>query len=79
MPESRDSSGFDEDGSGEFQFGCVHSDLPYQDTKRKERPAVVFTFEGNNETDPRSGRVGPFGRGTGLTARSSSTARRFEV
>ena len=47
---------FDEDGSGEFHFGYVHGHLSYQETERNERPAVVFTFEGNDEMDPCSGR-----------------------
>jgi hypothetical protein len=47
---------FDDDGSGEFQFGYVHGYLTYQVTEHNDRPAVVFTFEGNDEMDPCSGR-----------------------
>ncbi len=47
---------FDEDGSGEFHFGYVHEHLGYQEAERNGRPAVVFTFEGNDEMDPCSGR-----------------------
>jgi hypothetical protein len=54
---------FDEDGSGEFHFGYVHGYLNYQETERNERPAVVFTFEGNDEMDPCSGRGWAFRKG----------------
>jgi len=54
---------FDEDGSGEFHFGYVHGHLNYQETERNERPAVVFTFEGNDEMDPCSGRGWAFRKG----------------
>ena len=54
---------FDEDGSGEFHFGYVHGHLSYQETERNERPAVVFTFEGNDEMDPCSGRGWAFRKG----------------
>jgi len=47
---------FREDNQGEFQFGAVHGDLdyrlePYQDTERLE-----FSWEGEDEMDPISGR-----------------------
>ena len=54
---------FDEDGSGEFHFGYVHGHLSYQETDRNGRPAVVFTFEGNDEMDPCSGRGWAFRKG----------------
>ncbi len=54
---------FDEDGSGEFHFGYVHGHLGYQETERNGRPAVVFTFEGNDEMDPCSGRGWAFRKG----------------
>ena len=47
---------FDDDGSGEFQFGYVHGNLNYQESEHDDKPAVVFTFEGNDEMDPCSGR-----------------------
>ena len=45
-----------EDNQGEFQFGVVHGDLdyriePYHDTQRLE-----FSWEGEDEMDPVSGR-----------------------
>jgi len=54
---------FDEDGSGEFQFGYVHGYLQYQVTEHNDKPAVVFTFEGNDEMDPCSGRGWAFRKG----------------
>jgi len=47
---------FRADHLGEFQFGAVHGDLdyhiePYQETERLE-----FSWEGEDETDPVSGR-----------------------
>ena len=47
---------FREDSLGEFQFGAVHGDLdyhiePYQGTERLE-----FSWEGEDEMDPVSGR-----------------------
>jgi hypothetical protein len=47
---------FREDNQGEFQFGVVHGDLdyriePYHDTQRLE-----FSWEGEDEMDPVSGR-----------------------
>jgi hypothetical protein len=54
---------FDRDGSGEFQFGYVHGNISYQMTEHNERPAVVFTFEGNDEMDPCSGRGWAFRKG----------------
>lgn len=54
---------FDEDGSGEFQFGYVHGYVNYQETEHNDKPAVVFTFEGNDEMDPCSGRGWAFRKG----------------
>jgi hypothetical protein len=54
---------FDRDGSGEFQFGYVHGNISYQVTEHNEKPAVVFTFEGNDEMDPCSGRGWAFRKG----------------
>ena len=54
---------FDNDGSGEFQFGYVHGYLNYQETEHNDKPAVVFTFEGNDEMDPAQG--SRLGRGEG--------------
>src|SRR5262249_49338775 len=47
---------FDDDGSGEFQFGYVHGHLNYQETEHNDRPAALFTFEGNDQMDPTAGR-----------------------
>lgn len=54
---------FDGDGSGEFHFGYVHGYLNYQETEHNDKPAVVFTFEGNDEMDPCSGRGWAFRKG----------------
>jgi hypothetical protein len=54
---------FDDDGSGEFQFGYVHGYLNYQVTEHNDKPAVAFTFEGNDEMDPCSGRGWAFRKG----------------
>jgi hypothetical protein len=54
---------FVEDGSGEFHFGYVHGDINDQETERNGRPAVVFSFEGNDEMDPCSGRGWAFRKG----------------
>jgi len=45
---------FSENGAGEFQFGYVHGflDCHYSDEKQK----VEFSWEGNDEMDPASGR-----------------------
>jgi hypothetical protein len=47
---------FRKDGSGEFQFGLVSGSLDCRSTLRQGKPAVEFTWEGQDEMDPASGR-----------------------
>lgn len=47
---------FDRGGSGEFQFGYVHGWMTLDETERDGRPAIEWSWEGNDEMDPASGR-----------------------
>lgn len=47
---------FDSQGQGEFQFGYVTGQMDCEQTERSGRPAVEWTFEGNDEMDPITGR-----------------------
>ena len=47
---------FDPDGSGEFQFGYVHGSMTVEDAVRDGKPAVEWSWEGNDEMDEASGR-----------------------
>lgn len=47
---------FDEGGGGEFQFGYVSGSMDCQFTERDGRPAVEWSWEGNDEMDEVSGR-----------------------
>jgi hypothetical protein len=47
---------FDPDGFGEFQFGYVHGDMTCEQTERDGKPAVEWSWEGNDEMEPSSGR-----------------------
>ena len=47
---------FDAKGSGSFQFGYVQGDLDYRVNERDEKPAVEFSWDGNDEMDPAKGR-----------------------
>jgi hypothetical protein len=47
---------FDPDGSGEFQFGYVHGSMAVEDAVRDGKPAVEWSWEGNDEMDEASGR-----------------------
>jgi len=48
---------FNEDGSGEFQFGYVHGFMNCKYTiKDNDEDIVEFTWEGNNECNLASGR-----------------------
>jgi hypothetical protein len=47
---------FDNGGSGEFQFGYVHGWIDHELTERDGKPAVEWSWEGNDEMDPVSGR-----------------------
>ena len=47
---------FDRRSDGRFQFGYVHGWLESEETKREGKPAIEFTWQGNNDTDPANGR-----------------------
>ena len=47
---------FDTDGGGEFQFGYVHGRMACEQTERGGKPAVEWSWEGNDEMEPASGR-----------------------
>jgi len=47
---------FDRDGTGEFQFGYVQGEIDYQETERDGKPAIEFSWDGNDEMDPAQGR-----------------------
>ena len=46
---------FDRGGGGEFQFGYVHGRMTCEQTERGGRPAVEWSWEGNDEMEPASG------------------------
>ena len=47
---------FDEDDGGEFQFGYVHGYLDCRYSMKNGKNYVEFSFDGNDEMDPTSGR-----------------------
>ena len=47
---------FDESGGGEFHFGYVHGDMDCRLTTRDGEPAIEWSWEGNDEMDPCTGR-----------------------
>lgn len=47
---------FGPDGLGNFQFGYVSGEIDYLDTIRDERPGVEWSWDGQDEMDPASGR-----------------------
>ena len=47
---------FDTKGSGTFQFGYVEGQIDYRPCERNSKPAVEFTWDGNDEMDPAQGR-----------------------
>ncbi|GAB6904947.1 conserved hypothetical protein [Desulfosarcina cetonica] len=47
---------FDDDDSGEFQFGYVHGYMDCRFSIRNGKDFVEFSFDGNDEMDPTSGR-----------------------
>jgi hypothetical protein len=47
---------FDPDGGGEFQFGYVHGRMTCEQTERGGKPAVEWSWDGNDEMEPASGR-----------------------
>ena len=47
---------FDYDETGEFQFGYVHGFMDCRFSKKNGKDFVEFSWEGNDEMDPASGR-----------------------
>ena len=47
---------FGPDGMGSFQFGYVSGDIDYREGTRDGKPSIEWTWEGNDEMDPASGR-----------------------
>ena len=47
---------FGEDGSGSFGFIAVQGEMDCREVVRDGRPGVEFSWEGNDECDPASGR-----------------------
>jgi hypothetical protein len=47
---------FKRNGTGEFQFGFVRGGIDYQEVQRDGKPAVEFSWDGNDEMDPAQGR-----------------------
>ena len=47
---------FDPDGRGEFQFGYVHGHMTCERAERGGRPGVEWSWAGNYEMEPASGR-----------------------
>lgn len=47
---------FDDDNNGEFQFGYVHGYMNCRYSIKNGKDYVKFSFDGNDEMDPTSGR-----------------------
>ena len=47
---------FRSDGFGRFQFAYVSGDIDYRDSKREGKPCIEWSWDGNDELDPASGR-----------------------
>ena len=47
---------FTEDGSGSFGFIAVQGEVDCREVEQDGRPGVEFSWEGNDECDPASGR-----------------------
>jgi len=47
---------FTKDGSGSFGFIAVQGEVDCREVERDGRPGVDFSWEGNDECDPASGR-----------------------
>jgi hypothetical protein len=47
---------FRKDGTGEFQFGCVNGQMDCRAEKCDSQTRLSFSWEGNDECDPASGR-----------------------
>ena len=50
------SIAFREDHRGAFQFGAVHGDLDYRIEPYRDAERLAFSWEGEDEMDPVSGR-----------------------
>jgi hypothetical protein len=46
----------DEEHGGSFQFGLVQGEIDWRPTRRRRRPAIVFTWSGRDGRTPASGR-----------------------
>jgi hypothetical protein len=47
---------FRSDGFGSFQFAYVSGDIDYRDSTREGKPSIEWSWDGNDEMDPASGR-----------------------
>ena len=47
---------FDHGGRSEFHFGYVHGFIDYRATEREGKPAVEWSWDGNDEHHPAMGR-----------------------
>jgi hypothetical protein len=47
---------FEPSRRGDFHFGYVRGDIDYRDVLRDGKPAVEFSWDGNDEMDPAQGR-----------------------
>lgn len=47
---------FEANGRGQFQFGYVSGDMDYETSDRGGKPWAEWTWDGNDEMDPASGR-----------------------
>ena len=57
---------FEPDRRGDFQFGYVRGMIDYRDGVRDGKPCVEWSWEGNDEMDPASGRGWAVLEGDGL-------------
>jgi hypothetical protein len=57
---------FDPDESGEFHFGLVHGGIDCRKTERDGKPAVEWTWDGNDEHHPAMGRGWAVLQGDGM-------------
>ena len=56
-------------GMGHFQFGYVQGGIDYRETKRDGKPAVEFSWDGNDEMEPAQGRGWAVLDGDGIEGR----------
>jgi|SRR5579872_737828 len=47
---------FRPNGQGDFQFGYVSGEIVYRQTTRDGKPAIEFSWDGNDEMDTAQGR-----------------------